>query len=140
MSCIHTFVTEEENILVSDPVIIEAAFKEVVEANWKAVKESAEGLKETPAEAPCEFQVPAWSLYKAVNTVYKDAIAYKVIATPNGNAPTVGEDGVVGTFTAETFWSEAKVENMEHPSHAGHGGHGGHGSGSNAGGGLVPAE
>ena len=125
---------------VSDPTIIEAAFKEVVEANWRAVKESAEGLKMTPADAPQEFTVPAWSLYKAVNTVCKAVTTYKVIATPNGNAPTVGDNGVVGTFTAETFQSAAKVDFMDHPSHAGHGGHGGHGSGSNAGGGLVPAE
>lgn len=124
---------------VSDPTIIEPAFEDVVKVNWQAVKDSAEGLVETPAAEPQEFTVPAWSLYKAVNTVCKAVVTYKVIATPNGNVPVVGDNGVVGTFTAVTFMSAAKVDFMDYPGHSGHG-HGGHGSGSNAGGGLVPAE
>lgn len=115
------------------------AFKDVVSALYDTVKDGA-GLVEVEAAEPFKFQVPAWSLYKASNKVYKAPVTYEVTATPSDGAPTVGNNGVIGTFKTKAYTNVANVEFKEYPGHSGHAGHGGHGNGSNAGGGLVPAE
>ena len=85
----------------------------------------------------------AWSMFNFVNVIKTTNTTVNVIATPNGNAPALPNNGIVATFTKTTVESLAQPVEAAHPSHASHyePGHGtGHGDGSNAGGGLVPAD
>ena len=124
--------SEYANVNVLDP-----AFKSVVENIASTDSAIAE------AEVVEEFKVSAWAYYNFFNVITTTTKPIQIIATPNGNAPIVGENGVIGTFDEVTKSSEAGVIEFAHPDHAGHYqyGHGhGHGEGGNAGGGLIDAE
>jgi len=124
--------SENTNVKVLDP-----AFKSVVEN----IANTESSIAESEMEE--EFTVSAWAYYNFFNVITTTTKPIQIIATPNGNAPTVGENGVIGTFDEVTKSSEAGVIEFAHPDHAGHyeAGHGhGHGAGNNAGGGLVDAE
>ncbi len=118
-------------------VVVDSRFKSIVENIAKTDSE----IVETEVEE--EFQVSAWAVYNFFNLITTTTKPIQIIATPNGNVPTVGENGVIGTFNEVTKSSQAGKVELAHPDHASHyeAGHGhGHGAGNNAGGGLVDAE
>ena len=123
--------------------VFEDQFKDIIDGLFETTVASM--TDNTKKDQVYEFEVPAWSIYTVVNTVYAAPVKYYVLATPDANAPKLGKDldgfeSVVGTFEGPKTFTELFFDKEEHPTHAGHAGHGGHGNGSNAGGGLVPAE
>lgn len=130
---------EGEEMVDEAAKVIDDAFEAVVNANYEAIKAGAAGMVKTPVTDK-DFEVPAWSFYNAINTVYVAEVTYNVKATPDAGAPEVGENGVVGTFKTKQYSNIFGVKLEEYPNHSGHAGHAGHGAGSNAGGGLVPAD
>lgn len=117
-------------------VIANDDFAEYVNNAWANIAD--EKIVETPETK--KLEISAWALYNVLGVIETVETTYNVVATPNGNAPALPNDGVVGSYKIRTKNSGSQTFEVAHPDHASHyeAGHGnGHGNGSNAGGGLV---
>ena len=116
----------------------EAAFEEIVNEAAKAFDGPFSVSTKT-----YPFKASAWSIYNIIGHECERLTPYEVIATPIGDAPVVGENGVVGTFVVKTMASDFQYMENAHPEYASRyicGEGSGEKQGSNAGGGLVEAE
>ena len=135
----------EPEITSAAPEVYEDTFKGIVESNFESTALIFAASNMTEEGKEDEIEVPAWSLYQVVNTVYEHPLKFYVTAEPQGTAAPIGKEkdgvkNVIGYFEGKVTYSMLAKPIKEHPSHAGHGHSAGHGNGSNAGGGLVSAD
>jgi len=152
----YTYTEYAGNELVKDGDTYFTVIDDVFAADVELAANAKLEDEITTTEKVGTIKVSAWSLYNVINTVTTTVTTMEVVATPDpaGSAPTVGNNGVVGTFQVRSILAVPNKVEIAHPSHAshyvapgedeeatGHGVyHGTHGDGSNAGGGFADAE
>ncbi len=111
--------------------LLDASFESVAQSYYAALDSGVSSVDDV-----LEFQVSAWSIFRAWQTRTVVTTEYTLWATLDGSETEVAK------YTVKTYYStSAEYEEMAHPSHAGHYVYGhGHSGGENSGGGIVFAE